>query len=131
MGRSPRRSEKNLKEVFGAADEGGAILLFDEGDIVSTFMRRIRFTVRFREPDEAPRLQLWKRAFPAGVQVQGLDYRRLAGHTLTGANVKAVAMNASFLAAARGAPITTMLVEEAIARELKRQGRIVLSQASS
>lgn len=168
-------TEKNLKKVFDAADEGGAILLFDEADSVfgkrgdvqgsndryanlttnyllqrmeayrglailttnyegnidPAFMRRIRFTVRFREPDESLRAQLWQRAFPAGVEVAGLDYRVLARSRLTGANVKAIAMNASFLARARQVPITTELVEEAISRELRRQGRLILGAASS
>ena len=163
-------TEKNLKKVFDAADEGGAILLFDEADSVfgkrgdaqssndryanlttnyllqrmeayrglailtsnyegnidTAFMRRIRFTVRFREPDQALREQLWQRAFPQGVQTQRLDYQRLARPKLTGAHVKAVAMNASFLAAARNVPITTELIEEAMTRELRRQGRLIL-----
>ncbi len=163
-------TEKNLKKVFDAADEGGAILLFDEADSVfgkrgdaqssndryanlttnyllqrmeayrglailtsnyegnidTAFMRRIRFTVRFREPDQALREQLWQRAFPQGVQTQRLDYQRLARPKLTGAHVKAVAMNASFLAAARKVPITTELIEEAMTRELRRQGRLIL-----
>jgi ATPase family associated with various cellular activities (AAA) len=167
-------TEKNLKKVFDAADEGGAILLFDEADSVfgkrgdaqssndryanlttnyllqrmeayrglailttnyegnidAAFMRRIRFTVRFREPDEALRVQLWQRAFPAGVAVQGLDHRALAKAKLTGANIKAIAMNASFLASARRVPITTALIEESIVRELKRQGRLVLGPAN-
>ncbi|AZI44479.1 ATP-binding protein (plasmid) [Deinococcus psychrotolerans] len=165
-------TEKNLKKVFDAADEGGAILLFDEADSVfgkrgeaqssndryanlttnyllqrmesyrglailttnyegnidSAFMRRIRFTVRFREPDEALRLQLWQRAFPAGVEVSALDYKALARPKLTGANVKSIALNASFLARARGEAVTTTLIEEAISRELRRQGRLVFSQ---
>lgn len=163
-------TEKNLKRVFDAADEGGAILLFDEADSVfgkrgdaqssndryanlttnyllqrmeayrglailtsnyegnidTAFMRRIRFTLRFREPDQALREQLWQRAFPEGVETQRLDYQRLARPKLTGAHVKAVAMNASFLAAARKVPITTELIEEAMTRELRRQGRLIL-----
>ncbi|MGY2896277.1 ATP-binding protein [Deinococcus sp. UYEF24] len=166
-------TEKNLKKVFDAADEGGAILLFDEADSVfgkradvqgsndryanmttnyllqrmeayrglailttnyegnidPAFMRRIRFTVRFREPDEAMRAQLWKRAFPAGVYVEDLDHAALARPKLTGANIKSIAMNASFLATARGTAVTTSLIEEAITRELRRQGRLNLSAA--
>ncbi|WP_407571452.1 ATP-binding protein [Deinococcus altitudinis] len=167
-------TEKNLKKVFDAADEGGAILLFDEADSVfgkradvqgsndryanmttnyllqrmeayrglailttnfegnidPAFMRRIRFTVRFREPDEAMRAQLWKRAFPAGVHTEDLDHGALARPKLTGANIKSIAMNASFLASARGTAVTTTLIEEAITRELRRQGRLNLSAAS-
>ncbi|AFZ67310.1 AAA+ family ATPase [Deinococcus peraridilitoris DSM 19664] len=165
-------TEKNLRRIFDAADEGGAILLFDEADSVfgkrgavqssndryanlttnyllqrleayrglailttnfegnidAAFMRRIRFQVRFQEPDERLRAQLWQRAFPAGVRTEMLDYAALARVKLTGASIRSVALGATFMAAAQHTPVTPVIVQEVIRRELRRQGRLMLAE---
>lgn len=161
-------TEKNLKQVFDAADEGGAVLLFDEadsifgkrgevqggndryanlttnyllqrmeayqglavlttnfaGNIDPAFMRRIRFTLNFNKPDAAARSELWRRVFPAAVPTEGLDYALLARWEASGALIKAVALNASFMAELNRQPVTMDLVQEAIRRESRRQGRL-------
>jgi AAA+ superfamily predicted ATPase len=139
-------TEKNLKQVFDAAEEGGAILLFDEADalfgkrsdvkdshdryanievsyllqrmesyrglaILTTnlksaidraFQRRLRFRVNFPFPDATQREAIWNRIFPAQTPTQGLDSKRLSQLNVPGGNIRNIALNAAFLAAADG-----------------------------
>jgi hypothetical protein len=143
-------TEKNLKQVFDAAEEGGVLLLFDEADalfgkrgdvkdshdryanievsyllqrmeayqglaILTTnlksamdkaFQRRLRFTVTFPFPDAAQREAIWSRIFPAKTPTQGLDPRKLSQLNVAGGNIRNIALNAAFLAAAAGEPVT-------------------------
>jgi hypothetical protein len=143
-------TEKNLRRVFDAAEEGGAILLFDEADalfgkrsevkdshdryanievsyllqrmesyrglaILTTnmksaldqaFLRRIRFVVQFPFPEAAQRAEIWRRVFPAETPNQGLDPERLARLGVAGGNIRNIAMNAAFLAANDGSPVS-------------------------
>jgi hypothetical protein len=142
-------TEKNLRRVFDAAEEGGAVLLFDEADalfgkrsevkdshdryanievsyllqrmesyrglaILTTnmkdaldpaFLRRIRFVVQFPFPDAAERIEIWRRMFPAQTPVDGLDVARLAKLHVAGGNIRNIALNAAFLAAAANEPV--------------------------
>ena len=139
-------TEKNLKRVFDAAEEGGAILLFDEADalfgkrsevkdshdryanievsyllqrveayrglvilttnlqgtIDSAFLRRLRFIVQFPFPDAEQRAEIWRRVFPSATPTEGLDMDRLSRLSLSGGNIRNLALNAAFLAADAG-----------------------------
>ncbi len=150
-------TEKNLRRIFEAAEEGGAILLFDEADalfgkrseikdshdryanvevsyllqrmetyrgvaILTTnvkdildkaFLRRIRFVVSFPFPDAVHREAIWRGVFPAGTPLRDLDYRRLAQLDVAGGNIRNIAMNAAFLAAADGSAVTMAHLLEA------------------
>jgi SpoVK/Ycf46/Vps4 family AAA+-type ATPase len=143
-------TEKNLRRVFDAAEDSGAILLFDEADalfgkrsdvkdshdryanievsyllqrmeayrglaILTTnlksaldpaFQRRLRFIVHFPFPDAGQREAIWRRSFPAGAPASDLDYRKLARLQITGGSVRNIALNAAFLAADAGGPLT-------------------------
>lgn len=167
-------TEKNLRQIFDAADEGGVILLFDEadslfgkrGDVQSSndrfantqvnyllqrmesyrglailttnlessmdqaFMRRIRFTLNFRAPEAAERARIWQRAFPEQVDTAALDYAQLAQIKLAGGNIRSVALNAAFMAAAQGTPLTMPLMREAIRGEWRKLGRLSLDDAA-
>jgi hypothetical protein len=137
-------TEKNLARVFDAAEEGGAILLFDEADALfgkrsqikdshdryanvevsyllqrmesyrglavlttnmrdaldEAFLRRLRFIVDFPFPDQAERAQIWARVFPQETPTEGLDVAKLARLSVAGGNIRNIALNAAFLAAA-------------------------------
>jgi hypothetical protein len=142
-------TEKNLRRIFDAADEGGAIVLFDEADALfgkrsevkdshdryanlevsyllqrmeayrglailttnlksaldAAFMRRLRFVVQFPFPDPAQRQEIWQRAFPQRTPVASLNFPRLARLNMAGGNIRNIAINAAFLAAAEGEPV--------------------------
>lgn len=165
-------TEKNLRQVFDAAEDGGAILFFDEADalfgkrsevkdshdryanieinyllqrmeayrglaILATnmksaldqaFIRRLRFIVLFPFPDEACRRQIWEKVFPVLSKpkeplVEWLDYAFLARLPLTGGSIHNTALNAAFLAADAGTPVTMPLVLQAAQGELRKLER--------
>ena len=142
-------TEKNLRRVFDAAEEGGAVLLFDEADalfgkrsevkdshdryanveisyllqrmeayrglaILTTnmkealdpaFLRRLRFVVQFPFPDQTQRAEIWRKIFPAKTPTDSLDIDRLARLSISGGNIRSIALNAAFAAADAGEPV--------------------------
>jgi SpoVK/Ycf46/Vps4 family AAA+-type ATPase len=160
-------TEKNLRKLFDAAEDGGAILFFDEADalfgkrsevkdshdryanieinyllqrmeayrglaILATnmksaldqaFMRRLRFIVNFPFPGIPERKRIWERAFPPETEKEVLDYERLAKFNLTGGSIQNIAINAAFLAASAGSPVTMPLIFEAARSEFLKLGK--------
>jgi hypothetical protein len=157
-------TEKNLRQVFDAAEEGGVLLLFDEADalfgkrgdvkdshdryanievsyllqrmeayqglaILTTnlkgaldkaFQRRLRFTVSFGFPDAAQREAIWSRIFPADTPTLGLDPKRLSQLNVAGGNIRNIALNAAFLAAECGRPVTMAHLAQAARLEAQK-----------
>jgi SpoVK/Ycf46/Vps4 family AAA+-type ATPase len=160
-------TEKNLRRLFDAAEDGGALLFFDEADALfgkrsevkdshdryanieinyllqriesyqglailatnlkdsldSAFVRRLRFIVDFPSHGEAERREIWRRIFPPETATAGLDFDRLARLGLNGGAINNVAINAAFLAAAAGTPVTMPHVLAAARTELQKMGR--------
>ena len=160
-------TEKNLRRLFDAAEDGGAILFFDEADALfgkrsevkdshdryanieinyllqriesyrglailatnmrsaldTAFMRRIRFIVEFRAHGPAERQAIWERIFPPETRTQGLDFERLARLALNGGSINNIAINAAFLAAQAGTPVTMPLVLGAARTEFQKLKR--------
>jgi len=160
-------TEKNLRRLFDAAEEGGAILFFDEADALfgkrsevkdshdryanievnyllqrmesyrglaimatnarkaldSAFIRRLRFIVNFPFPGIADRRLMWEKALPPETPVGALDFDRLACLNLTGGSISNVALNAAFLAARMGEPVTMVSVLNAALAELRKLER--------
>jgi SpoVK/Ycf46/Vps4 family AAA+-type ATPase len=163
-------TEKNLRQVFDAAEQSGAILFFDEADalfgkrsevrdshdryanieinyllqrmedyrglaILATnmkslldqaFLRRLRFLVDFPFPSAAQRTRIWRGAFPPAAETENLDYEFLSRLEITGGNIKNIALNAAFLAAAAGAPISMQLLLMAARREYSKIDKLVV-----
>jgi hypothetical protein len=69
------------------------------------FMRRIRFIVDFPFPDREARTEIWRRVFPAQSPTRGLKYEKLGNLSVAGGNIRTIALNAAFIAAAAGKPI--------------------------
>jgi SpoVK/Ycf46/Vps4 family AAA+-type ATPase len=160
-------TEKNLRRLFDAAENGGAILFFDEADalfgkrsevkdshdryanieinyllqrmeayrglaILATnmktaldqaFLRRLRFVVNFPFPGVAERKAIWQKVFPASVPSEELNFDRLARLNITGGHIHNTALNAAFLAARAGSPVTMTLVLEAARAEFRKLDR--------
>ena len=157
-------TEKNLKQVFDGAEEGGVLLLFDEADALfgrrsevrdshdryanieigyllqrmeeyqglailttnlkssmdTAFQRRLRFTVSFPFPDAALREAIWRKVFPAATPTEGLDPKKLAQLNVTGGNIRNIALNAAFLAAEAGMPVSMAHLVEAAKLEAQK-----------
>jgi hypothetical protein len=162
-------TEKNLRRLFDAAEDGGAILFFDEADalfgkrsqvsdshdryanieinyllqrieayeglaILATnrrsdldeaFTRRLRFIVNFPVPERRDRERIWHKVFPADTPKTELDYDRLARFSMTGGNIHNAALNAAFLAAQAGTPVTMPLVLRAVRTEFLKIDRLI------
>jgi predicted nucleic acid-binding protein len=160
-------TEKNLKHVFDAAEEGGALLLFDEADalfgkrsevkdshdryanievgyllqrmeayrglaILTTnlksaldkaFRRRLRFSVDFPFPNSVQREAIWRGMFPASTPTEALNFSRLAQLNMTGGNIRNIAVNAAFLAAAAQKPVAMAHLLEAARLEAEKVER--------
>jgi ATPase family associated with various cellular activities (AAA) len=154
-------TEKNLRRLFDAAEDGGVILLFDEADAIfgkrsevkdshdryanlevsyllqrmesyrglailtsnlkssidTAFLRRIRFVVQFPFPDLDERTEMWQRAFPAETPTANLEPERLAQLQIAGGNIKNIALNAAFIAADAGEPVSMRHVYRAAEAE--------------
>ncbi len=167
-------TEKNLKRVFDAAEEGGVVLLFDEAEalfgkrsevkdshdryanieigyllqrmesyqgvaILTTnlkstldqaFQRRLRFIVDFPFPGKPEREAIWKCALPPEAPRQEIEEARLAQLNVTGGSIRNIALNAAFLAAAEGHPVTMEDLLRASALEASKQERPI-SQAET
>jgi len=156
-------TEKTLRSIFDAAEDTGALLLFDEADALfgkrtevrdshdrfanievsyllqrieafrgrgltllttnmrsaldGAFMRRIRYIVNFPFPDVALRRRIWETTFPEEMPRQGLNADKLARLNLPGGNIRNIALNAAFLAAEDGSPVTMSHLLVAARRE--------------
>ena len=89
----------------------------------AAFLRRLRFLVTFPYPGPAQRREIWMRAWPEGVPHEALDYDRLARLNLSGGNIATVALNAAFMAAEAGGPVTMPLVLAAARAEYEKLER--------
>ncbi|MEV7028528.1 ATP-binding protein, partial [Kitasatospora sp. NPDC093558] len=157
-------TEKNLRRLFDAAEDGGAILFFDEADALfgkrsevrdahdryanievnyllqrmeayrglavlatnlrsaldGAFLRRLRFVVEFEFPGPEQRRSIWAKAFPDAAPRDGLDLDRLARLQASGGMIRNIAVNAAFLAASAGTPITMPHVLSAARGEFEK-----------
>jgi hypothetical protein len=165
-------TEKNLRRLFDAAEDGGALLFFDEADalfgkrsevkdshdryanievnyllqrmesyrglaILATnmrsaldmaFVRRIRFIVEFPFPASAERRTMWQKVFPADTPTAELDWDRLASLAATGGMIHNIAINAAFMAAHRGEPVSMAMLLDAARTEFRKQDLPILER---
>ena len=72
----------------------------------TAFLRRIRFVIPFPFPDVAQRSEIWQRVFPDSLPRAELKTEQLARLHVAGGNIRNIAMNAAFLAAEKGDPLS-------------------------
>ncbi|MGB7950896.1 MAG: ATP-binding protein, partial [Candidatus Binatia bacterium] len=160
-------TEKNLRRVFDAAEDSGAILLFDEADalfgkrsevrdshdryanievsyllqrmeayrglaILTTnmkaaldvaFQRRLSFVVHFPFPDQHQRELIWRGVFPTATPLEQLDCAKLARLSMSGGNIRNIALNAAFLAAEEATPVRMKHLLQAAHSEAAKRDR--------
>jgi ATP-dependent 26S proteasome regulatory subunit len=69
------------------------------------FLRRLRFVVQFPFPDQAQRAEIWRRIFPAKTPTDSLDIDCLSRLSISGGNIRSIALNAAFTAAGVNEPV--------------------------
>ena len=110
------------------AYRGVAILATNmKSAIDPAFTRRLRFIIKFPFPAFPERQRLWKRVFPDDVPLGAIDYERLAQFNLAGGSIQSIALNASFLAAARGQIVDMSILLEAVRLEYAKTERLINS----
>jgi hypothetical protein len=85
--------------------------------IDSAFYRRIRFIVQFPFPDAFMRAKIWETIFPENTPRQGLDSAKLGRLSVTGGNIRNIALNAAFLAAQSKEPVQMDHIARAVRTE--------------
>jgi hypothetical protein len=110
--------------------QGVAILATNrKSELDPAFLRRLRTTIDFLSPGATERLRLWELALPnltpaKETLCEGIDHAMLADKlSLNGADIKAAALGAAFLARAEGTPIRMRHVLAATQREMAKQGQ--------
>jgi len=102
-----------------------------KNDLDKAFLRRLRFIIDFMPPGAPERLGLWRRALlarsPSGEELLGeIDWTFLAEKlTMTGADIKAAALGAAFLARAEGTRIGMPHIIAAARREMTKHGFVL------
>ena len=106
--------------------DGVAILASNLADnLDDAFTRRLAFAVYFPVPDEAARLEIWRRAWPSQARIDPrVDRTTLARELkLAGGSIKNIALGAAFSAAANGGLIDEAHIAHAVQREYQKTGR--------
>lgn len=105
---------------------GLAILATNRKDHLDTaFLRRLRFVVDFPMPDAEHRRRIWEKVFPAGTPCQGIRFDLLSRLEIPGANIRNIALNAAFLAAAETSPVGMSHLKRAAQVEFAKEERIM------
>jgi len=106
------------------AYQGLAILTTNMKEAIDTaFMRRIRFVVKFPFPDIQQREEIWRKVFPQATPTQGIDSSKLARLNVAGGNIRNIALNAAFLAAAQAEAVQMRHLLEAAQEEYAKLER--------
>ena len=94
-------------------------------NVDEAFNRRVHFSVDFPFPDEKYRIRIWQNIFPKKTpQSENIDYEFLAKKfSLSGGNIKNVALNAAFLAAEKSEKIGMEQIIWATKREFQKMGK--------
>jgi len=95
-------------------------------NIDDAFTRRIRFVVEFPFPSSEDRRRIWQTLFPPGAPLSSdVDFTRLAKEfAVTGANIKNIALNSAFLAAADDGTIGYTHILRGTRREFEKIGKL-------
>jgi len=108
-------------------------------DLDEAFLRRLRYVIEFPLPGEAERASIWRKAIPAEVSVDGIEFDTLSREfALSGGHIRSIVLNACLQAAAQDptsspvpspAPRLTMEnLMRGIAREFEKLGRPLSAQ---
>ncbi len=105
---------------------GLAILTTHSLDAIDpALLRRLQFSVQFKEPDFEQRLEIWNQIFPWSVPTQNVLFKPLAQLNLSGASIQNMALGAAFLAAEELEPVQMHHLFQAAQTEYMRLGRTI------
>ena len=94
-----------------------------KNNIDTAFLRRLRFVIDLPFPDQGDRLRIWQSAFPPDTPTHELDLTALSRLDISGGSIVVIAVNAAFLAAAEGGPVTMERIAKAAHGEYRKHDR--------
>lgn len=94
----------------------------------AAFLRRFRYIVDFPLPGPTQREALWRKILGRVATDEALDFPRLARLNLSGGHISNVALQAAFLAAADGGPVSMGHVQRAAAAEYRKLHRTLTEE---
>lgn len=96
-------------------------------NIDNAFLRRIRYVLQFDYPEKENRLQIWKNAFEGKVPLsEDIDFDYLADtFQFTGAIIKNIVLNATFIAASMDSEVRMEYIMRAINREATKDRNLI------
>lgn len=98
-------------------------------NIDRAFLRRFRYHITFQMPGAALRRELWEYMLDESVPKQEIDYEYLASQfELSGAQIKNIALNACYHAAAANEELQMKHLVEGIFQEGQKEGKLMLSE---
>jgi hypothetical protein len=87
------------------------------------FQRRLSFVVHFPFPDQQQREIIWRGIFPTATPVEEIDHAKLARLSMSGGNIRNIALNAAFLAADQGTAVRMSHLLQAAHSEAAKRDR--------
>jgi SpoVK/Ycf46/Vps4 family AAA+-type ATPase len=106
---------------------GMVILTTNFGEAIDeAFERRIRFRIRFLDPDAPLRLRLWQSMIPSGVPLSDdIDFETLAsGFEFSGGHIKEAVLQAAFEAAEQNTPIHHAYLWRSAEAQYRKMGKL-------
>lgn len=88
--------------------------------IDDAFFRRFRFAIEFPFPGREQRALIWQRVLPDALPKEELDFDALAGLSLSGGNIRSVAVNGAYMAASDGGVLTMRHLAQAARLEFAK-----------
>jgi len=127
LDRGDEGAELYLARARGLIARAGAMpVIFESregGAVPQSFLRDMRFVVRFPHPSADLRREIWRRALPEAVEREAIDEEKLARLPLAGGSIQTIAYEAALRAAEEGGPVTMAHLERAARVEYAKLGR--------
>ncbi|MBY5164288.1 AAA family ATPase [Salsipaludibacter albus] len=96
-----------------------------KSNVDKAFLRRLTVVLGFPFPGQHERAEIWRRVFPPGAPLEGVDPGRLSGMALTGGAIASIALAAAFAAAEDGTAITPDHLRRAARLEAAKHDRVL------
>lgn len=125
-----RYANMNVNYLLQAMEAYEGVILMTtnfEGALDDAFKRRIRFHIEFAFPDDTQRAHLWRALIPRQAPVEeDIEFKALGkSFEMSGGHIKDAVLRAAFMAAERGASISTDILMEAGVRVYRELGHLI------
>jgi hypothetical protein len=100
-------------------------------NIDTAFLRRLQFGIYFDAPDVQCRMQIWRKSFPGDAPIaRDVSFLKLAQRyeTLTGGQIKTVALGAAMLAAYDDQAVSMEHIHRAYINEMEKMQKLVTKE---